>query len=60
MSNILNRKVSAGALAGALSVVVVWVLGEYAEVEIPPEVASAITTVFTFIVAYFVPERSNG
>lgn len=45
-------KVTAGALAGAVTVILVWVAG-LAGVEIPPEVASAITTVLSFIAGYF-------
>lgn len=62
-----NTKVAAGALAGALSVILVWliptVIGADAEgkpkVEIPAEIASAITTVLTFLVSYFVPEKEK-
>jgi hypothetical protein len=51
-----SRKVGASALAGALSVVVVWVFSDLADVEIPAMVASAITVILTFAVGYFVPE----
>jgi hypothetical protein len=56
-----TRKVGAGALAGALSIILVGVLNTYvltgAETQdISGELASAITTVLTFIVGYFVPE----
>jgi hypothetical protein len=51
-----QRKVGAGALAGALSVIIVWALGEFAGWTIPPEVASAGTVVLTFLTSYFVPE----
>jgi len=51
-----DRKVSAGALAGALSVIIVWLISYFANVEIPPEVASAFTVVLTFGTAYVVTE----
>ena len=53
-----NRKVGAGAIAGAITVILVWTLNTFVTVQtpIPPEIASAITTVITFIVSYFVPE----
>lgn len=51
------RKVSLGAVAGAASIVLVWVLNTYVlpdDGQIPEAVASAITTVLTFLVSYFV------
>ena len=50
-----TNKVAAGTLAAAVSVLLVWVLGIW--VEVPAEVASALTTVLGFVAAYFVPER---
>lgn len=50
-----KRKVGAGALAGALSTLLVTVLSANGVV-IPPEAASALTTVIMFIVGYLVPE----
>ena len=54
-----SRKVGAGALAGALSVILVWIINTFVltgSVKITGEVASAITTILTFLVGYFVPE----
>lgn len=48
-----NRKVGAGALAGAVMVVGVFT-AEQLGTEIPPEVASAMTTILTFGVSYLV------
>lgn len=50
-----NVKVTAGALAGALSVILVWLVG-FAGVTVPPAVASAITVLLTFGVSYWVTE----
>jgi hypothetical protein len=52
--NTPSRKVTAGALAGALSVVLVYVVRASSGVDIPGEVGSAITTILTFGVSYFV------
>ena len=49
-----QRKVGAGALAGSLSALVVWIAGANGIV-IPAEAAVALSTVLTFIVSYFVP-----
>lgn len=54
-----TRKVGASALAGALSVVLVWVLNTFVltgPIKITGEVASAITTILAFAVGYFVPD----
>lgn len=51
-----TRKVGAGALAGALSFLVVWALNNYGGVNLPGEGGSAITTIITFITGYFVSE----
>ncbi len=51
-----SRKVGSGALAGALSIVLVWAVGE-AGVDVPAAVASAVTTIITFATGYFVSEE---
>ena len=53
----MDRKVTAGGLAGAFTVILVWVVGAWGKVEVPPEVASAITVVFTFLTSFFVPNK---
>lgn len=52
-----NTKVTVGGLAGGLSILAVWGLGALG-VAVPPEVAAAITTLFTFGVSYLVPEKA--
>lgn len=49
-----DRKVAAGGLAGGVSMLIVWGIGA-AGVEVPAEVAAAITTIVTFVTSYFVP-----
>ncbi len=53
-----TRKVGAGALAGALSVILVWVANRILplEAQIPAEIASSFTTLLTFFVSYIVTE----
>ena len=53
-----TRKVGSGALAGALSIVLVWVIQTYGGQQIPAEVASAGTTILSFIVSWLVPEAA--
>jgi len=50
-----TRKVVGGGIGGALSILVIWGLGHVTTV--PPEVASAITWVSTFVASYFTKER---
>ena len=54
-----SRKVGSGALAGALSIVLVWVLGQLGY-SLPAEVSSGLTTIVTFITSYFVREGNGG
>ena len=57
-----TRKVLAGGIAGAITVVLVWLLNAFIlpkQTQLPPEIASALTTIISFIVAYFVPPSSS-
>jgi hypothetical protein len=59
VSYVPTRKVGAGAFAGALSTILVWLINSFiltGTTKITPEIASALTTVLTFLVGYFVPE----
>jgi Mg/Co/Ni transporter MgtE len=54
-----SRKVGSGALTGAVSIILVWVLNSFVftgGTKITGEIASALTTILTFLVSYFVPE----
>lgn len=48
-------KVSAGALSGALVIVLAWLLKQYADVDLPDEVQSALVVLISAMVAYAVP-----
>ena len=50
-----NRKVTSGALAGALSVLVVWVVGLFG-LDVPGEAGAALATVLAFATGYFVKD----
>jgi hypothetical protein len=47
-------KVVAAGATGAVTVVLVWLAG-YANIDVPPEVASAVTTILSFIAGYLAP-----
>lgn len=51
-----SRKISSSALAGGLSIILVWGIKQWGNIEMPGEVASGLTTVLSFIVGYLVPE----
>ncbi len=52
-----TRKVGFGAAAGALAVLVVWLLKATKTVDdVPAEIGVALTSVFTFAVQYMVPD----
>jgi hypothetical protein len=53
------RKVTAGGIGGAVATLALWALAQYANFHPQPEVAAAITTVISFIVAYLVPPSAN-
>lgn len=53
-----STKVTSGALAGAFTIILVWLLQASGTAEVPGEAAAAITTVFAFVVSYFVPETN--
>jgi hypothetical protein len=52
-----TRKVSAGAGASALAIIVVWALNKYAHAEITAEIAGAFQGLFAFLVSWAIPDR---
>lgn len=54
-----TTKVISGGIAGAISAVIVWILNAFdllpGGTQIPGEIASALTTIVSFIVSYLVP-----
>jgi lipopolysaccharide export LptBFGC system permease protein LptF len=57
-----TRKVAAGGVAGALSAIIVYVLNQYvipSAKQIPPEMASLLTTVISFITGYWTKPGHN-
>jgi hypothetical protein len=52
------RKVSAAGLAGAFSILIVFILGQFS-IEVTNEVAAAITAILAFAAGYLVPASSD-
>ncbi len=53
------RKVTAAGAAGAATAIIVWILSAAFKVNIPPEIASAITVVLAVAAGYFIPPGAN-
>jgi hypothetical protein len=51
-----TAKVAVGALAGAVTLILVQAFGHYG-FKLTPEAAGAVTTVITFAIQYMTPER---
>ena len=49
-----EKKVTAAALAGAVATILVWIL-HLTGIDIPPEVAAAITTILAAVAGYLAP-----
>ena len=54
-----GRKISAHAVGAALAAIVVWGLGTWAKVSVPPEVAVAFGTVAAVGVSLIVPDEQE-
>lgn len=51
-----KAKVVAGGLAGSATTIVLFILVNYAGVELPAEVGAALTTILSFVFAYVTSE----
>jgi hypothetical protein len=48
-------KVAVGGAVGAAVAVLVWILKQYGGIELPAEVAAALTVIFSFAAGYLTP-----
>lgn len=55
-----TQKVAVGAITGSVTIVLVYLVRTVANVEIPPEVASAITAILSFMASYFTKEKVSA
>lgn len=51
----IHPKVASATLAGSVTAIVIYCLQTYANTDIPPTVAAAITTVFAALLGYLAP-----
>lgn len=56
MNLVPTAKVTAATLAGAITTVFVWGLKQYAHVDLPGEVAAALTTIIAFAAGWMTSE----
>lgn len=52
-----TNKVAASGIGGSISVVLLWTVKQFFNVEIPQEVAAAVATVISFASGYLVREK---
>jgi len=55
-----DRKVTIGALGGALGVLTVWGVGAFAGFVVPAEPAMAAQVLIIFVLQYVVPNKVNS
>jgi hypothetical protein len=50
-----DKRVTLGALGGALGILLVWLLNTIAHVQVPAEAAMALQTLVIFLVQWYMP-----
>jgi hypothetical protein len=50
----------AATVGGAVTIVIVWALQTWTTLSIPPEVASAFTTIIMAVLTHLVPDKAAG
>jgi uncharacterized membrane-anchored protein len=55
-----GKKVAAQAVGAALAGITVWVLGSFAKVMVPAEVAVAFGTIFSVVVSILTPDSREA
>ena len=48
-------KITYGALAAATVIILAWALREFAGIDLPAEVQSALAVIFGYVVSYYIP-----
>lgn len=54
-----TAKTNAGGIAALVVLVLVWALKQWAHVDMPPEVAAAITGIVTYVASYLAPPKAR-
>lgn len=53
-------KVAAAGIAGAFVGIILWAINYFYQIEVPAEVASALTTIVAFVAGYMTPPAGAG
>ena len=53
------RKVSVGALVGAVVTLLVWLIETIGKITVPAYIAVALSTLLTFIISYLIPPADS-
>lgn len=51
-----SAKITAAAFAAFITAILVWALGTFGKIQLPPEVATAVSGLITVFVGWAVPE----
>lgn len=56
----MTGKIAVGALAGAVTVILVWVSKTFVGIEIPTEVAGAVQVITTAVIQFVTPDEMES
>lgn len=54
-SNLPTQKINSAGIAAFIVVIVLWAVKQWGKVDVPPEVAAALTGVISYVTAYLTP-----
>jgi len=57
VDNVQKKKISAAALGGAFSIIIIWSVEQFSGVVIPAEVASAFSTLCAMVASLLIPDE---
>jgi hypothetical protein len=60
MNTIPTRKVAAGGVVGAMTLLIVGALHQFTQIHVSAETAISIQTVVAFVIAYLVPNADTS
>jgi hypothetical protein len=60
MTDSVQNSTFAATMAGALTIIVAWAVQAWASLQIPPEVASAVTVIIMAVLTHYVPDAAAG
>ncbi|MHB8815837.1 MAG: hypothetical protein ACYDAE_21605 [Steroidobacteraceae bacterium] len=58
-SKVPTNKLAASGIAGSVTAIVVWAVKQWGSVDVPADIAVAISTVISFVAGYFTPPATR-